>query len=269
MHVDTPKEGDSPFKHLISDRVLWLEIFRPLFDALGCDIYGKLFENDTFVIRPYCWCDKLECGQCGEIETEANFLHKPSGLAVRWYKYAFRNTYTNSKDVKPSELRALVEECVRSLGLVDIKPKPLQLEIHRTDGAKGGVMKPDNINNQSVAPELKPFFKTPYFIRQKQKAKVFETIFKESTGLLTPGVHHKASKAYHNEVFDRVSFKCRSIGITIKKRQWKKYIKLMRGGYGHPMNTAGLRKYADKLTRRGYSMTTVVKALNACQRVKA
>lgn len=115
MNIDPVKEGESPFVHPIDDRGQWGEIFEPLFSALNSDCYGKHFENAVFEMHPYCWCDKDDCPQCGQIETQANFLHKPTGLAVRWYKYAFRATETNCKVIRPAELRKIVQECIDSL----------------------------------------------------------------------------------------------------------------------------------------------------------
>ena len=51
--------------------------------------YGADFENDTFMMRPECWCDQESCPKCaGEIP---NFLHKPTGFEIDWYKYIGRS----------------------------------------------------------------------------------------------------------------------------------------------------------------------------------
>lgn len=100
--------------------------------------YGATYENDTFLMAPYCWCDRegecmwctgctctdaatryyldgaqtdantfysrgghtrghtervtaLVCASCkGLWEPAPNFLHKPSGSKVYWYKYIGR-----------------------------------------------------------------------------------------------------------------------------------------------------------------------------------
>lgn len=79
--------------------------------------YGAFYEDDTFHMRPYCWCGKDDCMWCagclcarpGDDDCEyckpgermlaagglagtgaPNFWHKPSGLRVWWYKYIGR-----------------------------------------------------------------------------------------------------------------------------------------------------------------------------------
>lgn len=43
-----------------------------------------------------------------------NFLHKPSGLELRWYKYPLRDSYMN-REVSPREWRTICRECIDSL----------------------------------------------------------------------------------------------------------------------------------------------------------
>ena len=106
--------------------------------------YGAYFENDTFMMHPFCWCeqddcewcrgctcpegayeyrvegikvhefsqwleaydkglsreiihhDHLKCDYCkGLVGHAPNFLHKPSGTKVRWYKYIGRGMEVN------------------------------------------------------------------------------------------------------------------------------------------------------------------------------
>lgn len=50
--------------------------------------YGVDFENDTFMMHPFCWCEKEDCGWCcGRLP---NFLYKPTKAKVWWYKYIGR-----------------------------------------------------------------------------------------------------------------------------------------------------------------------------------
>ena len=44
-----------------------------------------------------------------------NFLFKPTGFELRWYKYPLRDSYSNEKLTVPM-LRKMVDECIRSLG---------------------------------------------------------------------------------------------------------------------------------------------------------
>lgn len=115
-----------------------------------------------------------------------------------------------------------------------------------------------------VKPELKPFFETPYFQRQKLKAKIFEEAFRAFSGNYIPATN---PKSHQRAVFYKVQTQGRMRGLTIKKRQWKNFIKLMKGGHGRPMNIEEKHAYAHKLTRCGYGLTTVVTALDACKTV--
>lgn len=101
--------------------------------------YGAYFENDTFMMHPFCWCEQDDCEWCrgctcpdeahdyivegivvefeewisaynnglsrdvvrheelscdyckGLVGRAPNFLHKPTGTKVRWYKYIGRS----------------------------------------------------------------------------------------------------------------------------------------------------------------------------------
>ena len=55
--------------------------------------YGTDFENEDFMMIPFCWCGK--CPVCDGIVP--NFLHIKTGFEVRWYKYIGRDMETNKK----------------------------------------------------------------------------------------------------------------------------------------------------------------------------
>jgi hypothetical protein len=82
------------------------------------------FENDVFSYFPYYWGD-CTCGCDEDTNDDAthdaqcllikpNFVHKPSGLEIQWYKYALRDSYTN-RGINLDELKKIVSECVKSL----------------------------------------------------------------------------------------------------------------------------------------------------------
>ena len=70
--------------------------------------YGQDYENEVFKMHPFCWCEKDDCGYCAgigampqmlrdignvkynESERLPNFLYKPSGFKLWWYKYMGR-----------------------------------------------------------------------------------------------------------------------------------------------------------------------------------
>lgn len=126
-----------------------LRYLTEILSSQGCDIsggllggeygYGAYFENDTFMMHPFCWCDQDDCEWCmgcdcpsdayeyrvegitvdfedwlaaydsgktrdrihheefkcdyckGLVGNAPNFLHKPSGTRVQWYKYIGRD----------------------------------------------------------------------------------------------------------------------------------------------------------------------------------
>ena len=90
------------------------EFFR-LLDVVADDsCYGTNFENDVFTMRPYYWgdceCEDEHDEDCPVIQP--NFLHKPSGLEIHWYKYALRDSYSNQKLANFAEI---IDECIESI----------------------------------------------------------------------------------------------------------------------------------------------------------
>lgn len=108
----------------------WEDIFYEFlenngFDTYGCPDYDKNFnpkngmkrvsnvgdpaiENDIFLIRPYYW---------GDDETIAklpNFVYKPTNLEIQWYKYPFRDAYSN-QDIELEEFQEILKCCEQSL----------------------------------------------------------------------------------------------------------------------------------------------------------
>ena len=70
------------------------------------DNTGETYENDIFKVEAYSWDD--------EIEQEYNFLYKPTGMKIRWYKYLGRITEVN----KPYESKHYIEmfnNCIKEL----------------------------------------------------------------------------------------------------------------------------------------------------------
>ena len=55
--------------------------------------YGAQHDDDRFMMHTECWCEKKGCPWCSG--DAPNFLYKPTGLAVRWYKYIGRSRETN------------------------------------------------------------------------------------------------------------------------------------------------------------------------------
>jgi len=57
--------------------------------------YGVEFENDTFMMHPFCWCEKETCGWCQGINP--NFLFKPTGAVIKFYKWIGRDQEQRGK----------------------------------------------------------------------------------------------------------------------------------------------------------------------------
>ena len=66
------------------------------------------FENDVFLINPYYW------GDAQDIMNIPNFVYKPLGIEINWYKYPLRDAYVN-KDLTFEEFKKIMEDCTKSI----------------------------------------------------------------------------------------------------------------------------------------------------------
>lgn len=94
--------------------------------------YGQAFENDVFMVHPFCWCEKEDCGWCSDIgampqlvrditgvkyvdsERLPNFHYKPLDFKVWWYKYIGRGMESN-QELDSLELSKMLVACIESL----------------------------------------------------------------------------------------------------------------------------------------------------------
>jgi hypothetical protein len=118
----------------------------------GSHGYGAHWENEVFMMNPYCWCEQTDCLWCTpwlsneveatEEESEAhrqkqedecaalygvgakqapNFWHKRTGLRVNWYKWIGRGmTVENGEGVNVADV---MRECMDSLRAPPSTPK--------------------------------------------------------------------------------------------------------------------------------------------------
>ena len=107
--------GNSRGAYHVVPREEYQNIFCEFLNNNGFDMYGykqghnnREFENDTFIIRPYYW------GDSEEIAKLSNFVYKPTGLAIDWYKYPMRDAYSN-QDVSVEEFKTIMDACENSL----------------------------------------------------------------------------------------------------------------------------------------------------------
>jgi len=96
--------------------------------------YGVEYENDTFMMNPFCWCEKEDCLWCGmndkklqkrllekfgdkkwsKLGCAPNFWYKKTNLQVVWYKWIGRDMEFNKK-IKPDEWRKIYKDCIKSI----------------------------------------------------------------------------------------------------------------------------------------------------------
>lgn len=105
------------------------------------DKYSTNFENDVFMLHPYCWCEKETCPWCSvdpmdkimlqqnpEGQSAPNFHYKPTDFKVWWYKYIGRGMDQN-RPLKAEEFTELARRCFESLGLTEADRVQLAKEI--------------------------------------------------------------------------------------------------------------------------------------------
>lgn len=85
-------------------------IFEKLIEALHTDIYGIQYENDLFAVNPYYWGDDEEGLK------KPNFLYKPTGFTIEWYKYPLRDAHAN-QDMSVGDFHKIINECIHSIKL--------------------------------------------------------------------------------------------------------------------------------------------------------
>jgi hypothetical protein len=135
--IYTPETSDDDVSRLLVD--LTECICKHTGDETGYGLggrfgYGENFENDVFMMHRFCWCERADCPWCRDCECEydsdaervvkqcdncknsepraPNFLHKPSGAEVRWYKWIGR-----SMEVSDGDWPKIIAECIASLAV--------------------------------------------------------------------------------------------------------------------------------------------------------
>jgi len=66
------------------------------------------FDNEVFTIRPYYW------GDDEKEEALPNFIYKPTGFEIKWYKYAFRDSYMN-QELSKAQIIDIFKKCGDSI----------------------------------------------------------------------------------------------------------------------------------------------------------
>lgn len=110
--------GNSRGKYEIVARRQFEDVFIPFLKKIGLDERGysedgwdkeyATFNNDTFLVRPYYW------GEDEYICSLPNFVYKPTGLEIQWYKWPFRDSYIN-QEMPLQQFEQIIEHCLNSV----------------------------------------------------------------------------------------------------------------------------------------------------------
>ena len=79
------------------------------------------FENDTFVLRPYYW------GGNSRAARRPNFVFKPTGYQLKWYKYPLRDAYAN-RNLALADFEEMLKRCAESVGVSAASPRETSAE---------------------------------------------------------------------------------------------------------------------------------------------
>lgn len=71
--------------------------------------YGACYENDTFMMHTFCWCEREDCPWCGG--EMPNFWYKPTDFKVWWYKYIGRSVRFN-RPISIRECAEILSNCL-------------------------------------------------------------------------------------------------------------------------------------------------------------
>lgn len=71
------------------------------------------FINNIFEMRSYCWCDGGYEGH--ENGCPPNFLYRPSGLVITWYKHAARGITANKNYPGARNWFEIIKTCINSI----------------------------------------------------------------------------------------------------------------------------------------------------------
>lgn len=72
------------------------------------------FVNHIFEMRSYCWCDGF--GIEGHEEgCPPNFIYKPTGMIITWYKHAGRGNTSNKKYPGARTWFEIIKHCIGSI----------------------------------------------------------------------------------------------------------------------------------------------------------
>lgn len=120
--------GNSRGEYPITERGHWQDLFIKYFVDTGYfDGYGFYlndnqehktdrggYESNVFILNPYYW------GEDDGIAELPNFVYKPNGLEIQWYKYPFRDSYTNHT-ISLERAEKIFARCLEDLQNQEVK----------------------------------------------------------------------------------------------------------------------------------------------------
>lgn len=119
MELGNALFGHSHGKYLLKRGKGFEEILDSLLEVCATNnrTYGEVFENEVFAIFPYYWGD-CTCGDERNHKADCfivkpNFLYKPTGLTIHWYKYPLRDSYSNQK-INLTGFKRIISACIQS-----------------------------------------------------------------------------------------------------------------------------------------------------------
>lgn len=83
-------------------------IIESMYEVIERESHIHFFDNDVFSLRPYYW------GESDELAEKPNFVFKPTGFELSWYKWPFRDSYM-SKNISYGEFCDMIDKCKQSL----------------------------------------------------------------------------------------------------------------------------------------------------------
>lgn len=76
------------------------------------------YVNDVFEMRSYCWCDATWEEDPDHPHAHGcppNFVYKPTGLVITWYKHANRGATSNKKYPGARTWFEVIKHCIGSI----------------------------------------------------------------------------------------------------------------------------------------------------------
>lgn len=193
-------------------RVIAKEASKINHDDSWVEKYGTKFENEVFMMHPFCWCEdennclwcrscddchninvyniywREKCETCDRVDKKPsapNFWYKSKNLKIWWYKYIGRD-YEFNKEFTNDDLLMILKHCLESLSIVPeakikqyLKEGKKLINILYTDFPFGLVLVCDNGNRYRII-DSRQFGETEYDV----------TLINEETGKI---VNHYVS----------------------------------------------------------------------------